>query len=399
MRILVIAPRLPYPPTWGSSMRSYQLTRLLARNHEVTLLCYADAYAGERESAFAPELKALRTVLLPDDGGVRGRRAAQLRSLVSGRPYLVTAETTTEMQSALDELVGTEAFDTIQVEALSMSAFRFPTGVPVVLNEHNLEYEILQRMSTTERSVLRRTYNRAELLGVRRYERRRWREVAGCAITSEREARIVRAAAPQTPTVAVPNGVDVEFFTPWPDPPVPDSLVFTGLLSYRPNIDAVHYLVEEIMPIIRRSRPEVTLTVVGGGEADVAHLAGSGVTFTGYVLDLRPFIGRASVALAPIRMGSGTRLKVVEALAMAKAVVSTSIGSEGLDLRDGEHLLIADTATDFANRVVGLLEQPEQARGLGERGAALTRAEYSWAGSAESLEALHLSLAKNEALG
>ena len=211
------------------------------------------------------------------------------------------------------------------------------------------------------------------------------------AITSEREVRIVRSIAPHTPAANVPNGVDTEFFAPVPAPPEPDSLVFTGLLSYRPNIDAVQHLVNDIFPLVRRARPACTLTIVGGGGDDLTHLAGPGIRFTGYVPDLRPEIARAAVAVVPIRMGSGTRLKVVEALAMAKPMVSTTIGCEGIDVRDEEHLLIGDSPAVFAAQVLRLLDDPDAARRMGERGAALARSEYSWRGAADVLESLHLA--------
>ena len=391
LRILVVAPRLPYPPTWGLATRGYQLSRLLARRHEVTMVCFANRGAEQEAREFEPELTALHTVpLRPLSGGGSSRRVAQLRALGSPTPFLAATERTPTLQAAIDGLVGTQQFDSIHLESLAMFGLRFPRDIPIVLGEHNIEYELLQRLSVGEHSAARRAYNRIEFEKLRRFEHRAWRTVAGVAITSEREVRIVRSVAPHTPAANVPNGVDTEYFAPAPTPPEPDSLVFTGLLSYRPNIDAVQHLVNDIFPLVRRERPSCTLTIVGGGGDDLAHLAGPGIRFTGYVPDLRPEIARASVAVVPIRMGSGTRLKVVEALAMAKPMVSTTIGCEGIDVHDEEHLLIGDSPAAFATQVLRLLDDPDAAQRMGERGAALARSEYSWSGAADVLEALHL---------
>jgi glycosyltransferase involved in cell wall biosynthesis len=261
----------------------------------------------------------------------------------------------------------------------------------VVLNEHNIEYEIFHRMTATERSLHRRLFNAAEYVKYRPFERRWWQRAAACAIPSEREAEIVRRRAPRTPIAVVPNGVDSDYFTPGAAPIEPDTIVFTGLLSYRPNLDAARYIVEEILPLVRRRHPGVTLTIVGDGDPpDFESLRRPGVVVTERVPDLRPYVRRAAVSVAPIRMGGGTRLKVLEALAMGKSVVTTPLGSEGLAVRDREHLAVVDgPAEAFASRVVEVLDHPETAAAMGERGRALVLAKYSWEQATARLEDLH----------
>jgi glycosyltransferase involved in cell wall biosynthesis len=271
-----------------------------------------------------------------------------------------------------------------------MTCLRLHTDAPVVLDEHNIEYELLGRMHAGERSALRRAHHRVEERKVRHYERGWWGRAAGVGVPSHREELIVRREAPGTPTAVVPNSVDVEYFAPANDEPEDGQIVFTGLLTYRPNLDAARHLVDDILPLIRRRHPGAMLTIVGGGrEPDLDELGRPGVTVTGWVTDVRPYVRRASVVVAPLRIGSGTRLKVVEGLAMAKPMVSTTIGCEGIDVNAGEHLLVADAPDDFADAVALLLRDRALGQRLGAAGHRLARDHYSWDGAAEKLAALY----------
>lgn len=298
------------------------------------------------------------------------------------------------MQTAIDELLSSRPFDIIQVESSQLCGFRYESGGALVLDEHNIEYELLQRMQQGERSWTRRMYNQVEYRKFRPIEQEFWRKVDGCAVTSEREVAIVRSHAPSTPVKAVPNGVDPDFFAPSDIASEADTLVFNGLLSYRPNFDAVNYFIDEVLPLIERTRPGVTLTLVGHATpSELESLKRPNVILTGSVPDVRPYLAKAAVVVVPIRMGGGTRLKVVEALAMAKPVVSTTIGCEGIRVADGEHLLKADDAESFASGVALLLADADRAEALGRAGRRLMVEEYSWARSARLLEELYRDLA------
>jgi glycosyltransferase involved in cell wall biosynthesis len=192
---------------------------------------------------------------------------------------------------------------------------------------------------------------------------------------------------PTKPTVVVPNGVDLEHFQPTDRPRDPTSIVFTGSIDYRPNTDAVTYFVREIFPQIIQGHPDATFMVVGMRPPEqVKSLAGRNVIVTGQVPDVRPYLARASVVIAPLRMGSGTRLKLLGAMAMGAAVVSTTLGCEGLAVRGGEHLLVADQPHLFARDVVRLLNDPGLASELGRQGRALVEREYGWASAAQRLD-------------
>lgn len=167
-------------------------------------------------------------------------------------------------------------------------------------------------------------------------------------------------------------------------------MMFMGTLDYRPNVDAVQYLLDEILPAVRAIRPGATVTIVGQGEPRMLQrFRRPGVTVTGRVADVRPYLARAAVVVVPVRIGGGTRLKVVEALSMEKAVVSTTLGCEGLAVTPGTHLLVGDGVESFAGAVAQVLADPDQARGLGSAGRALVLEHYSWERSINRLEELY----------
>jgi polysaccharide biosynthesis protein PslH len=188
----------------------------------------------------------------------------------------------------------------------------------------------------------------------------------------------------------VSNGVDLEYFAPWSEETEPHSVVFNGVLNYRPNLDAANYLVEQVWPLVLERCPSARLVLVGRApEREAASLRRATVEVIGTVPDVRPYLGRAEVVAVPIRMGGGTRFKVVEALSMAKPMVSTTLGCEGLSVRDREHLLIADDPETFAREILELFEDGELRRRLGLAGRALAEQNYSWRLAGERLEALY----------
>jgi glycosyltransferase involved in cell wall biosynthesis len=296
------------------------------------------------------------------------------------------------MQARLTQVLREGAYDFVQVESSAMASFDFGS-TPIVLDEHNLEYELLRRSNAVESSRIRRAFAATESRKVEREEVSTWNRVTGCVLTSEREEAIVKRAAPRVATAVVPNGVALDYFRPSASEVTPGSVVFTGLMTYRPNADGVSYFIRRIFPAIRASRADAVFTAVGWGlPDDVRPLLGGGVFHTGRVDDIRPYLAKASVVVVPLRIGSGTRLKVLEALAMAKPVVSTTVGCEGIDVSHGEHLLIADDPADFAAAVTSLLEDPAEAASLGRRGRALVESRYGWERSVAELERFHRSL-------
>ena len=391
MNVLVVCVQFPFPPRSGVNMRVYQLTRQLAARHRVTLLSYALPEDGDRVAALREQLPVEIVERRPVSH--RYKRIAQMRSIASPLPFASRDAESAEMQRAVTEVCRRDGIDVVQVEGSLLAGLTVPDGTKVILDEHNIEYEVFRRMCAGESSAARRAFNLREYARFRRFEQNAWRHVDACVVTSSREEPVVRSAAPGTPTAVVPNGVDIDHFTPSGAAVEPNSLVFNGILDYRPNLDAAHSLVEDIWPRVLARCPGARLTIVGRAQtADVRRLRRPGVTVTGEVADVRPYLHRAAVVAVPVRMGGGTRLKVVEGLAMGKAMVSTRLGCEGIAVADGEHLLIGDTAEEFAARVLELFNSAELRQALGGAGRRLAAEEYTWDLAGERLEGLYQRL-------
>jgi glycosyltransferase involved in cell wall biosynthesis len=388
LKIVVVSTQFPYPPRSGYPTRVYQLVRQLVARHDVTLLSLARA--DQREQARELQ-KTLSVRVVEHDGvSVGSRRRAQAASLASSRPFSCREVYSRAMQRAINDVCTVGGVDVVQLESSQLCTYAFPRHARIVLDEHDIVYELLHRMSEGERAALRRGFNRIEHSRFRRFEQRCWERVDGCVVTSDRELPIVQPHRAGKPLAVVPNGVDVEYFRPAGAPVVPFTVLFNGILTSRPNVDAAYHLVEEIWPLVQERCPDARLTLVGrASAATVRGLSRPGVVLTGEVPDVRPYLGQAAVVAVPIRMGGGTRLKVVEGLAMGKALVSTSVGCEGIAVRDNEQLLIRDGARAFASGVLALFENPGLAGDLGWAGRRVIEQEYSWDLAGERLEALY----------
>jgi len=387
MRVLIVTPTVPWPPNWGFGIRVYQFIRHLTRHHEVSVLCYAQPGDEPKADALRAECHAVHTVPSPISSD-RAKRIAQLGSLFRRQSYQTASVGTPAMSACAAQLFAAERFDVIEFESSQMSSLPVPDDVVTVVDEHNIEYELLHRMYQTERSALRKLFNWTEYRKFAREERASWHRADACVVTSEREREIVASQAPGQHLHVAPNGVDVDYFTPPPPATVgSDEIVFTGLLSYRPNVDAVTYFVRQVLPLVLERRPAARFSVVGiDAHDEVRRLAGPHVDIVGEVPDVRPYVRRAALFAVPLRMGSGTRLKILEGLAMGKGVVSTTIGCEGIDVRHGEHLLVADDPGAFASAVVSMMDDRELARRLGQAGRTLVEQRYSWTSIVDELE-------------
>jgi glycosyltransferase involved in cell wall biosynthesis len=317
----------------------------------------------------------------------QGKRLAQLASVFSRRSFQLAAQKSREMQQRLDQLAQTEPADVILIESSLMVGFRLDPRAAVVIVEHDIVFELLLRMCQTERSPVRRLYNRIEYSKLKREEVAAWHGATGVVVTSTRELPVVQQLAPGTPVHVAPNGVDVEYFSPSTELVDTKAIVMTGFMKTRPNIDGALFFVREILPRVLDRRPDAVFYLVGASPPDeVRRLAGAHVIVTGEVPDVRPYVRRAAVVVVPLRMGGGTRLKILEGLAMEKPIVTTSLGCEGIDVANGEHLFVADGAEAFASAVVRVMSDLPGAQVSALRGRALVQEQYHWEGIADRLE-------------
>ncbi|MGO8948455.1 MAG: glycosyltransferase family 4 protein [Ktedonobacterales bacterium] len=380
MNILVVACSLP-GPTWGAGLRNYHLLRALASQHTVSLL----ALVGEHErnigvaSHLLPYTHAVRQVALPSGGS---KRLSQIRTLAAGRSYYLAATSLPAAQAALDEELRRQHFDAVLFESLVVAGYRVPQTVRIILDEHNIEHELLQRTYQGTSSLARRGFSWIEYRRVKPLELAWCRRSDLVLVTSERERATLHTLLPGKSISVVPNGVDIQAFSS-SDPretEVPGRIVFTASFDYYPNVQGALYFAEHCWPLVRRAVPAATWYLVGRNPpAEIRRLASvPGVTVTGSVPAIQPHLAAAQVAVVPLLTGGGTRLKVLEALSMGRGVVSTSIGYEGIACIAGKHLLVADEPTEFAQAVVELLQDAKRRASLAEAGRALVEERYSW---------------------
>ncbi len=417
MRILILTPQLPYPPRQGTTIRNFNLIAQLAARHEVHLLTFVER---EAQLAQAEPLRqhcaTIRAVAPPQ----RSLKARLRDVLLTPHPDMALRLRSPAFQCALGELVARHAFDVIQVEGIELAQYALwlrgerPPGLPplpsplppdrsplLVFDDHNAEYVLQQRAFETDLRQPGRwiaaAYSFVQWRRLRRYEARTCRAAGRVLAVSGADRDALRALVPGLDAAIVPNGVDVAHYTGYrPDPAtLPDlgenALVFVGKMDFRPNVDAMLWFADAIWPRIRREVPQARLYIVGmKPHPRLRRLAGqAGIVVTGSVPDPRAYLAPAAVVAVPLRMGGGTRLKVLEAMAMSKAIVSTAVGAEGLGATPGQELLVADAPADFARATVELLRHPARRVALGQTARGFVAARFDWATIVPRVEAAY----------
>jgi polysaccharide biosynthesis protein PslH len=386
LKLLIVSPSFP-SPGWGGGNRNLHLLKMLALKHTISLLAQVSEHDRETYNTSLLENYAQHIQIIACRfAGVK--RVRQVISLLLQRSYTLNAFIAPEMQKALDTLLIQDHYDAVLFESVQTAGYHVPDGLKIIIDQHNIEHELLWRAYQGEKGWLRRWYNRLESHLTRTVEIERCRRADIVLVTSERERLLLKSLLPKSVIEVVPNGVDVEVFQndSW-QKEVAGQIIFTGTFSYYPNINAVLFFARRCWPLIRKQIPAATWQIVGSNPpSKVQRLAElPGVTVTGTVPDVRPHLAAAEVAIAPILIGGGTRLKILEALSMQKAVVSTSLGCEGLAVVPGEHLVVEDQPEEFAQAVVTFLKNAEMRQAFGTAGRALVEARYSWDDSGERL--------------
>jgi polysaccharide biosynthesis protein PslH len=375
MNILVLTPYVPYPPNFGGSVRIYHLIRQLSRRHRVHLLSFREEIGAGDPGGLEPFCRTI--TLIPRRVG--DKRKQQLKSLFSPHSFQWRFHCGRPMQQALNRLVKEHAIELVLVEFSQMAGFRFPANVPVVLDEHNVEFDLLERMASRESRMVRRLFNRLEAAKFRREELEAAKAAAMTLVTSERDGELLASHCPGLKTVVITNGVDCDHFARPDGPRNADTAVFVGATHYFPNEDGVLFFLREVHEEIRRAHPNFKLTVVGGKPPpSITRYRSESVAITGYVEDVRPYMWASSLFVVPLRMGGGTRFKIVEAMAAGVPVVSTRLGAEGISVSDGRELLLADDPGEFAKAVSRILGDPGLGETLISNGLAFVRRHFDW---------------------
>lgn len=379
-RILALTSRLPSPPREGHQLRAWHVLRALASRHEVTLLSFQrHDDLPEGVQTLRETVAHLETFPIASEHSRAALGAALLRGTLTRTPFLAAKYDSRQLRARIAEL--SRDADLVHFDMLPLMAHAdcVPQGVPVVLNAHNVEHELLAKRARIETRVLVQAFLAGQVPRVRAFEQRACQRADAVLACSQVDAQALRSLAPGRDVHVIANGVDLDGNRPSPQAVDSDGLVFVGQMGWFPNRDGVDWFLREVFPRILARRPSTHFTLVGKADGlAVPEAVAHNVTLAGFVDDLRPHVHAAAVYVVPLRAGSGTRLKVLEAMALGKAIVTTSIGSEGIALRHGEDAVFADDAQAFADATVALLDSPARIAAMGQAARRLAEAEYGW---------------------
>ena len=388
LKVLVLDEEIPYPPNSGKRIRTWNLLRSLARRHDISLLCYGDA---DDSAAEALREAGIRLHLVKPKAHATGWRlySLLLLNLFSTLPFSVSKHYSRHFHSRFRALLAQESWDLIQCEWTPYARFVSDVcRVPAFVATHNVESQILERRKHHAENLVAQIFFWMQEQKMRRFERRALERASGVAAVTTADIDTMGNWGVNN-IALIPNGVDLDSFGAALDREREREILFLASLDWHPNIDALQYFTKEILPLLRARRPQIRLRIVGRRPSEALKNQFSGIPdvyFTGEVEDVLSYFARAAVFVVPLRIGGGSRIKILEALAAGKAVVSTSIGAEGLNLISGKHLLIGDSPREFAQCVEQLLDSKNLRKQLGEQGRLLVNERYGWEGIAAELE-------------
>ena len=392
MKILFLAPKIPWPATDGSRIALYELIRhLTARGHQAAFLGFGNQGAADE---FRTRAGLLWAKAIPHDTSTHYLNAAL--ALLSPTPYTASKYKSGEMNAAVREAFHEERFDLVHLEGTHMAHYlglAQSLGVQAVLRLQNVEWLVHARYARTAAFPLN-LYVRIQAQRMRAFEIRACRQADLCVAITQEDAERILQLVPDASVAVSPAGVDLERYYPQPMSEEPGTLVFVGALDWPPNADAIRWFRTKVWPRVTQEEPTAQWIVVGKSPpADILHWPEEdrNIQVTGFVDDVRPYLHRASVVIVPLRSGGGMRLKILEAMAAGKTVVSTPVGAEGISARNGEEIILAGPDRSYGVEVVRLLRQPTERKRIGKAARAWAEG-YGWSGIAADLERVYQAL-------
>jgi polysaccharide biosynthesis protein PslH len=393
LRVLVLDEEAPWPLDSGKRIRSWNLLQRLAIRHDLHFFAYGPVSLDARAEFDRHHIRITETAQLPPSRG----SLFWLRlfgNLFSGLPYSVSKHFTARLQREVLRAVEDQNFDLAHIEWVPYARYATP-GLPRVITAHNVESNIWMRRAQHAGTFVERKFFNMQADRMEAFERRQAGSCECVIAVSELDAQRFRSYGAKNVTV-VPNGVDLEYFQPAAAGSQNNILLFLGSLDWFPNEDAVTDFAQHTLPLLRGKNSKIILRVVGRRPSEKLStlLSGiSGVDLIGEVPDVRSYLAEASAVVVPLRIGGGTRIKILEAMAMGKPVVSTSVGAEGLDVEDGRNLLIANNPQEFSAKIEKLLASGEMQASLARNGRAIVEKLYGWDAAAQKLEAAWMAAA------
>jgi sugar transferase (PEP-CTERM/EpsH1 system associated) len=383
VKLLVIDEGLPYPPDSGKRIRTFNLLKHLARDIDIVYLSFGSDSAASSEAIAAMnslgvDCRIVEQKLQEKSGVTFGWKL--FVNLFSRYPYIVTSHFKSKFLERLTEIIAD--FDPAIVLAEWTPYAKYLDGlenVKKIVVAHNIESRIWRRYHENESNLLKKVYIGIQAGRVERFEQEIWRNVDGIISVSPLEKKEIESRADGVPVELVENGVDTDYFAPSNETVERGSLVFVGSMDWRPNQDAAEHFIKSIFPLIKKEIDGARAYIVGRKPPSfIRGMAAEDVVITGTVDDVRPYLEKASVMVVPLRVGGGSRLKILEAMAMRKPVASTSVGAEGLEVSDGENIVLADGPERFAAACCELLKNKKAASSIAKNGYSLAVERYRW---------------------
>jgi len=400
MKILWISHILPYPPKGGVMQRSYNLIKEVAKENEVYLFAFnqkawlptkEDIIKAKKE--FERFCKKVEVFELPSDKSKAAWYSLVLKSFFSKDGYTINWTRSKIMAKKIKEFLATNHIDLIHCDTIGLAEYvKDIKEIPKGLNHHNIESHMMLRRAKREKNPLKKLYFYIEGIKLRKYEKQVCPKFNMNLVVSELDKKRLLNIAPNSKIAVIPNGVDINYFKPLNSKIKRHNIVFAGRMNAYPNEDAVIWFLKEIWPLLKKEVPDTTFTIAGRNPTPrIKKFAKNDLSIlvTGYVDDIRPFIAQAEVYICPIRDGGGTKLKLLDAIAMGKAIVSTSIGAEGLEVKNGEHILIADDPVSFVSQILRIFKNLNLRTNLGNSAKNLVEKKYSWKIIGKKLNSLY----------
>ncbi len=397
MRILLLTPQRPYPPHQGTTLRNFNLIKELSQRHTVCVLTFLEPDQSPDDAGPLGDMcEWVETIPVP-------RRTTGLRlrqMLTTARPDMSLRLWSPQLAARLSARLAEKPFEVVEIEGIEMAPYLLTLEVAqprplIVYDAHNAEWILQKRAFEADIKNPGRwpaaAYSWVQWHRLRRYEADLLRRVDHTVAMSAPDEVALREVAPAAPITIVPNGVDLTAYGHFTGPLQPYEVLFTGKMDFRPNIDAMLWFGRQVWPLIWARRPGTTWAIVGQRphpRLDSLHNL-PGLTITGAVPDIRPYLAGSKVYVAPLRVGGGTRLKLMEAMAMGKPIVATSVGAEGFPVVNGREMLLADTPEAFAAAVLDLLANPARQDSLAAAGQAFAQAKYGWDALVPQLERVY----------
>jgi sugar transferase (PEP-CTERM/EpsH1 system associated) len=395
----MITDHVPFPPNKGTYIRNYNLLKQITTEHEVWLAALSKSDTVQEGRSHLLEFCAGVEITKGKQFRALDRPLSALKYFIRGIPIELRHNHSSDFIEKLQWLVSSIDFDVIDIVdshmGLYLDALPYELHQKTVLTFIDVVFNKFERISRLEPRLRRRLRLQLYSRMMRRWEPLYAERFARCITVSESDRRLLLSFNSRLEIDLAPNGIDTKQYQPLPYSNGKPALLFIGSMKYRPNIDGAVYFCQDVYPQIKAEIPDIELWITGHRPTqEVRDLARDDIHITGYVDDVRPYYERSTVSIIPLRAGGGTRLKILESMALGKPVVSTSIGCEGLDVVDGEHLFIADTSEQFAEKTLRLIKDKELRKKMIEKARNLVVNQYDWEVIAQRLIRTYTEVAK-----